>query len=395
MKFRVKLPPLPWNKISLAWEFMSFLVPVYEELPCTIIISTSYIIPLFQGLTDIDISVLTGVVDVCDTPETSYVLTNDGDINKFSSNDGHQAIVRPITRNEDSLDTEDTLEIVNSIMMVLDQEIERFSEDYANKRVKVEGQDEHEHGVKFKAMMTMNNVVVGLGTKDGIDEDRVYYLNKVEDKVIKTDHKTFFDFFYFEKDWLIKTTMIHSITKKSSCLFNDENTSDFKIKIRAIDGNYDLIYCHKSVLTQRSEYFERMFAINWSESNDNEMEVIGHSLEAFYHYIRWLYTDCIATQDIELLIQMLSISDQYLDNDFRDKCLEHLNSQTNVQNVCSLYSQSIRLNFKEFQEICFAKIVQNFDKVLETESFKSLNADVSKHLIRECVHKKLIKPNLE
>ena len=336
---------------------------------------TATIIFLFRDPTVLT-SLPIGVIDVCDTPETSYVLTNDGDINKFNFNDGRQAVLRPITRKEQPEESMDPLE---AIMIDIDQEMEEIYDNNIDRRFELEIQGEHY--LNFKAMMAINNIVVGLGTKDVIDEDRVYHLTKVDGKVIKTDYKTFFDFFYIGHNKLIKTTMIHSITKKSSCLFNDDKTSDFKIKFRRIDGNYDHIYCHKSVLTERSEYFLRMFAINWSESNDNEMEVIGHSLEAFYHYIRWLYTDCIDTHDIHLLIQMLSISDQYSDNDFRDKCIEHLMSQTYVQNVCSLYGLSFKLNVKEFREFCFGKIIANFVKVLETESFESLDTDVSKHLM--------------
>ena len=250
-----------------------------------------------------------------------------------------------------------------------------------------------EDDVKVKAICVFNKIFVALGSKDDNGEEWVYHIGEYSNQLIKTEYKTFFDYFYMEHNKLMKTTMIHSITKKSSNLFNDCKTSDFKIKIRRIDGNYDHIYCHKSVLTERSDYFMRMFAINWSESNENEMEVIGHSFEAFYNFIRLLYTDCIVTQDIDILLEMLSISDQYIDENFKNKCIEHLKSQTNVQNVSSLYGLSIRSNSKVFEDICFAEIISNFAEVIESDSFKSLDAYIYKHLIEECVHKKVIKTN--
>ena len=316
---------------------------------------------------------INGVVDVCVTysnPET-YLLTDKGTVNKLMSySDGYHAKLMKVNCHVSELREEPMVK-------------------YRDGPRRLAGHVEE--GVKVKAIYAFKWNVVALGTKDDNGEEWVYDKDFYKNELIKTDYKTFFDYFYIEHNKLTKTMMIHSTSKKSSCLFNDHKTNDFKIMIRGIDGKYEHIYCHKSVLIERSDYFRRMFAINWSESMNNEIEVFGYTFEAFYHYIRWLYTDCIATQDIHLLIQMLSISDQYLDNDFKDKCIEHLKSHTNVENVSSLYGLSIRSNAKVFREMCFNKITENFNKVIETEDFKSLDADVYRYLIEECVHKKVIK----
>ena len=313
------------------------------------------------------ITIFKGVVDICETVDTTYMLTNDGNV-----------------------DTRPSLCFLGNNLphfLALTYQNRDFSEHpliqtIESYRTSIETDSKQgDQTIVIKEVHAINEVVVGLS------EDRIYTISKFYNKPhIRTKYKTFFDF-YMDNDKLMKTTMIHSITKKSPCWFNDDKTSDFKIKIRGIDGNYEHIYCHKSVLTEKSNYFERMFAINWSESNDNEMEVIGHSIEAFYLYIRWLYTDCIATQDIDLLIQMLSISDQYLDNKFKDKILKQLRAQTNVENVCSLYGLSIKLNFKAFQDICWQIITENIEKVIETEDFDSLDAELTKHLFREYIRK--------
>ena len=316
---------------------------------------------------------VTLVVDVCVTysnPET-HLLTDKGTVKKLMSySDGYHAKVKKVNCHLCELSEEPMVK-------------------YRDEPRRLAGQIDK--GVKVKAIYAFKGNIIVLGYKDDHGEEWVYYKDFFDNKLIKTEYKTFFDFFYIEHDKIMKTMMIHSTIKNSSCLFNDDKTSDFTIKIKGNDGNYDHIYCHKSVLTEKSDYFERMFAINWSESMNNEIEVLGYSIEAFYLYIKWLYTDCIATQDIDLLVQMLSISDQYLDNDFKDKCIEHLKSHTNVRNVSSLYGLSIRSNAKVLEDICFMKITENFNKVIKTESFKSLDAHVYRHLIEEYVHRNVMK----
>ena len=318
---------------------------------------------------------INGVVDLCESLiREPYLLTDEGTVDKLKyKNSDYDAKLKEVSCH------------------VCDE-----SEDpvvkYRYRPRRLAGQVDE--GVKIKDIHEFDGIFVALGSKDDNGEEWVYDIGYYNDQLIKTHYKTFFDYFYMEQNKIMKNTLIHSITKKLSCMFNDHKTSDYTIKIKGLNGNNDYIYCHKTILSERSDYFKRMFAINWSESNGNEMEVIGHSIEAFYHYIRWLYTDCIATQDIHLLIQMLSISDQYIDENFKDKCIEHLKSQTNVRNVCSLYCLSIRKKAKAFEEICFAEIISNFNEVIKTEDFKSLDAYVYRHLIEKCVHKKVIKTNI-
>ena len=71
-----------------------------------------------------------------------------------------------------------------------------------------------------------------------------------------------------------------------------------------------------------------MFAKYWTDSQTNEFEITGYSYESFYQYMRWLYTDCIVTHDIDLLSEILAISNQYLDY----RCSQHLRNVKNNRN---------------------------------------------------------------
>ena len=124
-----------------------------------------------------------------------------------------------------------------------------------------------------------------------------------------------------------------------------------------------------------------MFANNWSENNNNEIAINSYSYEAYYHFIRCLYTDSIETEEIELLLEILSISEEYLDEEIKRKCVQKIKALMNVQNVCSIYSSSLTNRSTNLEKFCFKFMSKNMSSITETEDYKQMNDRSTKHFL--------------
>lgn len=162
--------------------------------------------------------------------------------------------------------------------------------------------------------------------------------------------------------------------------FNDQTFSDLKFKVKRKNSeNFDYIYVHKWFIAQTCEYFEKMFANEWIESRNNEVLISGYSYEAYYQFIRCLYTDLVFTEDMELLLEMLRICDEYLNDDIRAKLIISIIPLIKIENVCSVYSASVKYPFlMNLQEFAFEFMSKNMKFVTETEDFKKMDGNCAK-----------------
>ena len=125
----------------------------------------------------------------------------------------------------------------------------------------------------------------------------------------------------------------------------------FKLQKRSSKGKTEYIYVHKWVIKQNSQYFERMFA------------------------------DLIDSFDVEVLIEMLSLSDEYLENQLKVICEERIKKSANIQNICVLYSKAIELNAKELEKFSFNLIKKNIKRVIEMNEFKIMDKNIVNEML--------------
>ena len=272
------------------------------------------------------------VKDVCVTTLYSYFLTNIGKLFYYGKHE-HDKLM-PIT-------------------------IDTVNEDGQIKNIR-------NKTIEFKQLYAIKEVAVAL------NERWVYILKG--NQLIKTEYKTILDFYANERKITHKTIEVKHINKERhwnwiSKAFNDPQYSDLKFKIRRKndENNYDFIYAHKVIVANNSDYFKLMFTNDWSENQSNEIEIKDYSYEAYYQYIQWLYTDSIVTEDIAELLQLLSISDQYLNQNFKDKCIEHLKSIIDLHNICSVYRAAIKFRAKSLEQLCVEIAKENGIDIVKVE----------------------------
>ena len=169
-------------------------------------------------------------------------------------------------------------------------------------------------------------------------------------------------------------------------LFNNPNKSDMKFKLKrrgdydpdkccpSDDPNYgyDLIYCHKWFAEENCKYLKEMFANSLSE---NEMEIKGYSYKTYFHFIQYLYTDSIKIQDIEVLIEMLSLAEEYSEEELKTLYVSIIKPIINVENVCILYGCGIRNRSTDLEEYCFEFMSENMKTIIETKGYQEMDGN--------------------
>ena len=118
----------------------------------------------------------------------------------------------------------------------------------------------------------------------------------------------------------------------------------------------------------------------------NETEIKGYSYETYYHFIiHYLYTDSIQSQDIQLLNELLLLSDMYSEEELKTRCVSEIKPLLDVQNVCELYSSAITNRSSELEEYCFEFMAENLKLIVKTDGYSQLDPKIAKSF-----HKKQI-----
>ena len=214
--------------------------------------------------------------------------------------------------------------------------------------------------------------------------NKTNYINKFE--FFEKVHQITYETVVLEENVASSSRMSLSGDKPKNLMekaFDNKEFYDLKFKLqkRSSKGKSDYIYVHKWVIKQNSQYFERMFANEWKESVSNEIQINGYSYEAYYQYLRWLYTDLIDSSDVEVLIEMLSLSDEYLENQLKVICEERIKKSANLQNICVLYSKANELNAKELEKFSFNLIKKNIKRVIEMNEFKAMDKNIANEML--------------
>lgn len=237
--------------------------------------------------------------------------------------------------------------------------------------------------LKSEPRFTALNLIDGKTT--AVTEEWVFALKG--NRITKTKYKSLFDYYSIKYQLTHRTIEVrrdHRVLKVMARAFNNPKNADlkFKLKRRASD-QFEHVFAHRWFLEENSEYFARMFANKWAEAGSGEVEVTGYSFEAYFEYLRWLYTATVETQDLEVLMEMLAIAEVYLDKDFKDKCVTHVKALTDLRNVCSVYSFAVELRAKSLEDFCFTIIADNVRHIITTEDYQLMDSSVAKHFFTE------------
>ena len=149
----------------------------------------------------------------------------------------------------------------------------------------------------------------------------------------------------------------------------------------AIFDGYYYIYCHKWFIEENCEHLKQLMAIRKSVNESNEIEIKEYSYETYYHFIQYLYIDSIETKYIDVLLEMLLLTDEYSEEELKKLCVSILKSLLKDENVCQMYSSSVINKWTDLEEYCFEFISKNRDIILKSEAFERMDAVIGRGLL--------------
>ncbi|CAB4425431.1 unnamed protein product [Rhizophagus irregularis] len=124
---------------------------------------------------------------------------------------------------------------------------------------------------------------------------------------------------------------------KNEIILNDQNTSDFIIKLKdSIFEDKEVVYhVHKSILNYYSEYFKGLFSSQMIETTDRILTLSEISTNSFENILNFMYTGQVkdVLTDLEEWIDLLYGSSRFIIPFLIQKCEKSISKYVNNDNV--------------------------------------------------------------
>jgi BTB/POZ domain len=89
---------------------------------------------------------------------------------------------------------------------------------------------------------------------------------------------------------------------------------------------------HQQLLVGDSEFAALALKGNFKETKERVIRFPEENPEVFAHYVRWIYTSCILTFSLEMLVQMYTLADRLQSLKFANACYQTLAKNTDLYN---------------------------------------------------------------
>ncbi|EGG21917.1 hypothetical protein DFA_01803 [Cavenderia fasciculata] len=183
-----------------------------------------------------------------------------------------------------------------------------------------------------------------------------------------------------------KSSLTSSFIEDIKALYNSEEFSDITFALD--DGS--TLPAHKNILSARCEKFKAMFSNQMKESREAELKVTEYKAIIFKKMIEYLYTDKIEKDkeenlDIDTIMQLIVIADDYLLDSLKTQCETKLIVEINLSNVGSFLSHSDIYNCKVLKKHTLSFILSSIKKLVGTKEFEKDLLSSSTSLLYEII----------
>ncbi|XP_044044063.1 RCC1 and BTB domain-containing protein 1 isoform X1 [Siniperca chuatsi] len=157
--------------------------------------------------------------------------------------------------------------------------------------------------------------------------------------------------------------------------FDSPETADLKF---SVDGK--CIHVHKAVLKIRCEHFRSMFRSQWSEDQQEVIEIGQFSYPVYRSFLQFLYTDTVDLPP-EDAIGLLDLATSYCENRLKRLCQQIIKRGITVENAFTLLSAAIRYDAEDLEVFCFRFCVNHLTQVTQTGAFWQVDGAMLKEFI--------------
>jgi len=143
-----------------------------------------------------------------------------------------------------------------------------------------------------------------------------------------------------------------------------------------------LIAAHKNILVTRSEYFRAMFAHGMKENNQNIIPLPNMEVETFTSVLEFLYTGHVVVDERNIVSLVNAAAIFRIDN-LKELCISRFNTVVSEFNVVNLLLMADAHHEEQLKQTCKRYIMDNYQAMLQSESFKQLISPENSDLLLE------------
>ncbi|KAJ5074419.1 speckle-type poz protein [Anaeramoeba ignava] len=157
-----------------------------------------------------------------------------------------------------------------------------------------------------------------------------------------------------------------SFDKAISNLFESNSFYDVTFIVGS-NQDKETFYCHKLILSLRSEYWQKLFfGANWKEVQDKDckIEIPDIRPSIFQEMMRYIYCNQVKINSDNLL-DIFICADKYLINGLRETCEDDLINSLDSQNCLDLFHFSESYNLEALSGKIIQFIIKTIDEVLK------------------------------
>ncbi|XP_014250304.1 inhibitor of Bruton tyrosine kinase isoform X2 [Cimex lectularius] len=167
-------------------------------------------------------------------------------------------------------------------------------------------------------------------------------------------------------------------------IFFDRSLFQEFCDIKFISEDEQVFPAHKCILSASLEYFQRMFLAGWSESKNVPLIHLDCSALVVNQFLHYIYTkdfsDVVNSIDIEGLIRLLQISDQYLASQLKEECEFVLCTLLSLRNCTYILQVAYKYNAFQLKKSAFDFIALNLNAMIESRQLELLEPELLKEL---------------
>jgi len=196
-------------------------------------------------------------------------------------------------------------------------------------------------------------------------------LKEIKDKKLESWHFTFSLVYTEHRIRRISDsapTAVSRLQKNLGELLESGRDTDVTFLVRG-----EKIKAHKTLLSVRCPYFERMFQSQMNEAVTNEIHVSDVSPAVFREMLNFIYTEQGPQYSEETTLELLSTADKYGIVDLRDRCVDCLVENLGPQNVIEVLLVAEQIDDQLF-DAAKSTFIQYKDILLQTPEWKELVA---------------------
>jgi len=113
-----------------------------------------------------------------------------------------------------------------------------------------------------------------------------------------------------------------------------------------------ILPAHKGILIQKSQYFKNLFNSGMIESRQQVIEIPDCEYMVFQEFLRFLYCNEVKFDDVGLAQKLLVFAEKHLKDDLRDKCLDFLTANINLENVYPIFDFAREQDLSQLRGWC-------------------------------------------